>query len=289
MVTMQITSSPAIPTLMARAALTTRGRGGPLPDTRFTQTGVLADRTRVAAYGRVCGYPLTDALPPTYPHVLAFPLQLALMTERSFPLPLPGLVHVRNRIEAVRPIGAGESLDLQVWAERFAAHRKGATVDLCVAVSSAGQEVWRERCTYLARGAKAPDGEQNVDITEPVGAPPMAHLRPTATWRVPADAGRRYAKVSGDVNPIHLSALTAKAFGFPRAIAHGMWVKARVLAGFAGRLPETLTVDVAFDKPLYLPSTVDYLTAPSQGGWDFAVQNTKNDEIKHLTGTVRAL
>ena len=49
-------------------------------------------------------------------------------------------------------------------------------------------------------------------------------------WRLPGDLGRRYAAVSGDRNPIHLYALTAKAFGFPRQIAHGMWSKARCLA-----------------------------------------------------------
>ena len=145
--------------------------------------------------------------------------------------------------------------------------------------------MWRGRSTYLAPGAKAPDGAPDSDIAVPVGDLP----RSTATWRILADAGRRYAKVSGDVNPIHLSALTAKAFGFKHAIAHGMWVKARTFAALAGRLPESLTVDVAFDKPLYLPSTVAYLTAPAHGGWDFAVRNSRNEEIQHLTGTARPL
>ena len=100
----------------------------------------------------------TDVLPATYPHVLAFPLQVALMTDRSFPLALPGLVHVRNRIEVCGRSAPGEPLDLEVWAERFAAHRSGATVDLCASVAAGGEEVWRGRSTYLARGAKAPDG-----------------------------------------------------------------------------------------------------------------------------------
>lgn len=283
MVTTELSASPRIPTLLARAALTARGRGGPLPTTRLSQTDVQVDRTKLATYNRVCGFPVTDVLPPTYPHVLTFPLQLALMTDRSFPLALPGLVHVRNRIEVVRPIAAGEPLDLRVWAEHYATHRKGATVDLCATVSSAGEDLWRGRSTYLARGAKAPDGAQDSDIIVSAGALP----RTTATWRIAANAGRRYANVSGDVNPIHLSALTAKAFGFTRAIAHGMWVKARALAALTGRLPESLLVDVAFDKPLYLPSNVDYSTAPKQGGWDFAVRNTGNEDIQHLIGTVR--
>jgi acyl dehydratase len=281
----ELAASPSIPALLARAALTTRGRGGALPQNRLTRSEVLIDRAKLAAYERLCGFPVTDVLPPTYPHVLTFPLQLALMADRSFPLALPGLVHVRNRIDALRPITAGEPLELQVWAERYATHRKGATVDLCAAVSSAGEVRWRGRSTYLARGAIAPAGAQDSDTTVPVGELP----RIAARWRMAADAGRRYAKVSGDVNPIHLSALTAKAFGFKHAIAHGMWIKARALAALTGRLPENLSVDVAFDKPLYLPSTVAYLTAPAHGGWDFAVENASDNEIRHLTGIVRTV
>jgi acyl dehydratase len=273
---------PSLPALFARAALTTRGRGGALPDTRLAREGVQVDPGHLAGYVRVCRFPLTDALPVTYPHVLAFPLQAALMTERSFPLALPGLVHVRNVIEVDRPIGVGEALDLEVWAERFATHRSGATVDLCASVSAGGAEVWRGRSTYLARGAHAPEGAPAADVDVPVGELDRA----AAQWRLPEDAGRRYAKVSGDVNPIHLSGLTAKAFGFKRAIAHGMWVEARALAALSGRLPDALAVDVAFRKPVFLPSTVTLSTAPVGGGWDVAVRNASTG-TEHLVGTVR--
>ena len=274
-------SPPNMAALFARAALTARGRGGQLPGTRLARIGVEVDPAALVDYDRVCGFDLADTLPPTYPHVLAFPLQVALMSDRAFPLALPGLVHVRNRIDVLRPIGAAEPLDLEVWAERFAAHRSGATVDLCASVRAGGAEVWRGRSTYLARGAKAPEGAPDADVDLVV-----SEVRPAATWRVPDDAGRRYAKVSGDVNPIHLSGLTAKAFGFKRAIAHGMWVKARALAALANRLPEGMSVDVGFRKPLYLPSTVMLSTAQAGGGWDFAVRNAKSG-TEHLVGTVR--
>ena len=277
-------SPPSMAALFARAAITARGRGGDLPDTRLARTGVRVESGELAAYDRVCGFPLADTLPATYPHVLAFPLQLALMSDRSFPLALPGLVHVRNRVEVLRPVRADEALDLEVWAERFATHRSGATVDLCASVSAGDAEVWRSRSTYLSRGAKAPEGAAESDLSLPVGE----LERPVATWRVPHDAGRRYAGVSGDVNPIHLSGLTAKAFGFKRAIAHGMWVKARALAALSGRLPEAMAVDVVFKKPLFLPSTVTLSTARVDGGWDLAVRNAGTG-ADHLLGTVRPL
>lgn len=273
---------PNMAALFARAAVTARGRGGALPDTRLARDEVTVDPADLAAYDRVCGFPLTDVLPPTYPHMLTFPLQVALMTDRAFPLALPGLVHVRNRIDVLQPVRASATLHLEVWAERFARHRSGATVDLCASVAAGGEEVWRGRSTYLARGAAAPDGAPGSDVEVTVGD----LGRPMATWRVPDDAGRRYAKVSGDVNPIHLSGLTAKAFGFKRAIAHGMWVKAKALAALSGRLPDALTADVAFKKPLFLPSTVTLSTARAEDGWDLAVRNATSG-IEHLVGTVR--
>ncbi len=277
-------AAPNLGALYAKAAVTAWGRGGALPEGRLARKGVEVDPAHLAAYARVCQLPLNDVLPATYPHMLTFPLQMALMTERSFPLALPGLVHVRNRIEMLRQISADEPLDLEVWAENYAQHRSGAAVDLCATASAGGQEVWRSRSTYLARGAKAPEGAPEADIEVPVGE----LERMTATWRVPDDAGRRYAKVSGDVNPIHLSGLTAKAFGFKRAIAHGMWVKARVLGTLAGRLPDEFVVDVSFRKPLLLPSTVTLSTGQAGGGWDFAVRNASSD-TEHVLGAIRPL
>src|SRR5690242_10681905 len=184
---------PNMAALFAKAAVTARGRGGDLPDTHLARRGVDVDAAELAAHARVCGFGLGNTLPVTYPHVLAFPLQVALMSDRSFPLALPGLVHVRNTIEQLRAIGTGEPLDLEVWAERFARHRSGATVDLCASVSAGGEEVWRGRSTYLARGGKAPEGAPDSDVDVSV-----VDTRPAATWRVSDDAGRRYAGVSGD-------------------------------------------------------------------------------------------
>lgn len=277
-------AAPNLGKLYAKAAVTARGRGGDLPDTRLARHGVTVDPAHLADYVRVCRLPLNDVLPATYPHMLTFPLQMALMTERSFPLALPGLVHVRNRIEMLRPIGVDAPLDLEVWAENHARHRSGAAVDLRATAAVGGHEVWRSRSTYLARGATAPEGAPEADVEVPVGA----LERVTATWRVPDDAGRRYAKVSGDVNPIHLSGLTAKAFGFKRAIAHGMWIKARVLGTLAGRLPDEIDVDVSFRKPLFLPSTVTLSTGQVGGGWDVAVRNATSD-TEHVLGTIRPL
>jgi acyl dehydratase len=107
----------------------------------------------------------------------------------------------------------------------------------------------------------------------------------SAVWRVGKDTGRRYAAVSGDVNPIHLNPLTAKAFGFPRAIAHGMWTAARAVAALQGRVPDAATHEVLFRKPLLLPSTVELVTRPAGDGWGLAVRDRRKGEA-HLVGSV---
>jgi acyl dehydratase len=262
-------------TLYVKAAIGAVGpRGHELPDTALARD-VTVDRDHLAEYAHVCGFPVADALPVTYPHVLAFPLQVELMARRSFPLPLPGLVHVRNRITAHRAIDAAEPLAVRVHAEGLRAHPKGAQVDLVAEIDAAGEVVWEGRSTYLARGATAPEG-----APEPAEPPGIEDEVPVATWRVDAGTGRRYARVSGDVNPIHLHPWTAKAFGFPRAIAHGMWTAAHALAALQGRLPAALTFDVAFGRPLLLPSTVELRTRRADGEWALDVRGRKGSHLK---------
>jgi acyl dehydratase len=112
-------------------------------------------------------------------------------------------------------------------------------------------------------------------------------------WRLPGGLGRTYASVSGDRNPIHLYGITAKAFGFPRQIAHGMWSKARCLGALDGRLPDAVTVEVAFKKPVLLPGTVAFGSTPArprgtgrQRDHAFSLTNPK-DGSPHLLGRTR--
>ncbi|HTK64897.1 MAG TPA: MaoC/PaaZ C-terminal domain-containing protein [Pseudonocardia sp.] len=275
--------------LYLKAALSSVGpRARELPDTVLTRERLEVDRAHLAEYNRVCGFGLTDALPVTYPHLLGFGLQVELMASRSFPLPLPGLVHINNTIAVHRRIEVGEKLDVRVHAERFVSHPKGAQVDLVAGIRAGDQEVWTGRSTYLARGAKAPDGgvTDAPDRPESGSAPVDLDAPPTAVWKVDSGLGRRYASVSGDVNPIHLHPLTAKAFGFPRAIAHGMWTAAHALAAVEGRLPDGLTYDVSFGPPVLLPSTVELRTRDRDGTWYLDVRSRNRP---HLTGSVTPL
>jgi acyl dehydratase len=279
---------PTLGVLYGRALLTARSGGTTLPDRRLDLPGVRIDADAVADYAHVCGFQVGGVVPPTYPHMLAFPLQMRLMTDREFPLPAPGMVHLRNVITQARPPAVGELLRVAVHAERLAAHPKGAQVDLVTAVvDEDGTEIWGSRSTYFVRGAPAPEGADSADGAPAAPPEPDPHVGrlPHAIWTVPGDIGRRYAAVSGDVNPIHVNGLAAKAFGMPGVIAHGMWTKARALAALAGRHGPAFTVDVVFRAPVRAPSKAYFHTAAVDGGWDAKLVSMKGKD--HLLLTLR--
>jgi acyl dehydratase len=276
---------PTLGVLYGRALLTARSGGSTLPDRRLDLPGVRIDASLVADYDHVCGFSVGGVVPPTYPHMLAFPLQMRLMTDREFPLPAPGMVHLRNVITQQRPPEVGEPLRVTVHADRLAAHPKGAQVDLVTRVVDADDaQIWDSHSTYFVRGAPAPEGADDVDDAPPEPDPHVGRL-PHAIWTIPGDIGRRYAAVSGDVNPIHVNGLAAKAFGMPGTIAHGMWTKARALAALAGRYGPAFTIDVVFKAPVRAPSRAYFHTAAADGGWDAKLVSTKGRD--HLLLTLR--
>jgi hypothetical protein len=263
------------------------GGGSEMPDLTLVLDDVEVDRERMAAYDRVCGFSLSDTLPSTYPHLLAFPLQLSLMTDGSFPFRAVGLVHILNKITQHRPISVSEKLSLKVWAAPVEPHPRGSQFTLHSEARVGDELVWEEEQTNLRRGsAPVSDTGGSWERAEP---PSAEDLPATATWSLPGDLGRRYGVVSGDLNPIHVHPLSARLFGFRSAIAHGMWTKARCLAALDARLPESFTVLTAFRKPILLPATVVFAEAEAgEGAIRFGVRDAEMG-TPHLDGVVDAI
>ncbi|MET8855938.1 MaoC/PaaZ C-terminal domain-containing protein [Streptomyces sp. NPDC004579] len=344
--TRTLDAAPALVPLLARGALLSpfkRPRpDAPVPATRLVLSGARIDLAHLAAYERVCGFPTgADALPVTYPHVLAFPLAMRVMAGRAFPLPLLGLVHTSIGITRHRECPANAEYELAVLVEKLAPHRRGTEATVLTEARVNGTLVWESRSTYLARHsprnpAKAParahDQPRNPDLDhgqgrdpdhdqgrnlapDPGHAPgrnlapdpdhtPARNLNPDhdhgrnpdpahrqapdarrdsgtlpalAEWRLGPDVGRRYGAVSGDRNPIHLHPLTARLFGFPRAIAHGMWTVARCLAEYGPG--QAVDVRAEFRAPVPLPGAVTYAAR----GPEFELRSGGR---VHLTGAV---
>jgi acyl dehydratase len=261
------------------------GASEELPDTELEVRDVETPAERLAAYNEVCGFSREDVLPPTYPHIVAFPLAVRIMAERAFPFPLLGLVHIGNEIVQHRPIGAGEPLTVRVRAQDLAPHDRGTQFAMAAEARVGSELVWSSRNVYLRRH-RTPAREGGPGDGRPAGGGKAAGEREApapvrAHWRVPGDIGRRYGAVSGDRNPIHLHPWSAKLFGMPRPIAHGMWLKARCLAELESTLPDAFTVDVRFKLPLFLPAQVAF----GVEGDGFEVRDASSGK-PHLSGAL---
>lgn len=281
---------PELPHLareLARSVASSIGpRADSLPDKVLRVEDVPAGGVRLAAYRRLCGFSAEGSVPATWVHVLAFPLHMRLMSGRDAPFPLAGLVHVTNRIVQERRVLPDTSLTITGRLDGVRKHRRGVLVDVACEASDGDEIVWRGESVYLVRGATLPGlPDEPSPERHGVAREPDVSVRPGQRWRLPADLGRRYAKVSGDVNPIHLTPLTARPFGFRRPIIHGMWTHARALAALEHRLPERYAVQVRWTSPIMLPATVNYGAAASDIGWNLGVF-ARSGEKAHLVGEI---
>ncbi|MFJ9317463.1 MaoC family dehydratase [Pimelobacter simplex] len=270
---------PAVPGLNQLPGI--KKTGGALPDVTLRRDDVVVDRAQVQRYAEVCGFPNKDVAPVPYLHMLAFPLHLQLMTDASFPFPAIGSVHLENTIVQHRPVAIGETVSLALTADNLRASTKGRAWDMNVTGTVGDEVVWESVSTYLRVGkGDKENGDPGMSLATVDAKGPV--------WSLGSDLGRRYAAVSGDHNPIHLYPLTAKALGFPRHIAHGMWSKARCIAALENRLPDAVKVEVAFKKPIFLPGKAQFGTTGTATGWDFTLVNPKSG-APHLLGRTSAL
>lgn len=244
-------------------------------------------------YRRLCGIPEEGAVPICWPQVFAGPLHLAVLTHPAFPLPAMGIVHVKNRIEQLQPLHVGDKVRIRcaLGEARFVKH--GLEFDLHTEFFRGQTLVWRASTTALSRAVRGAGGKdagaRNHGGAGAGDGPPFRTMTRTTTWRVRADLGRRYAAISGDRNPIHLYPITARLFGFKRPIIHGMWTLARSLAELQDDVPAgPVAVEVFFRRPVMLPSTVLFASAPVERGLGFRV-TTRDGKKVHLWGVVEAV
>jgi hypothetical protein len=262
--------------------------GGEVPRIEARLASVTIDRKHLAAYSEICGASAGATLPIAYPHILAMPLHLAMLGAEAFPVKLFGLVHVHNRIAMRQPLSAEEPAQIRAWLEGHRDSERGQEFDLHTEYVVAGEPLWDETCTFLSR-KRAPAGAARTTTIARGGDAPDAVAVKSSSFRAPAGLGRRYGFISGDVNPIHMSDLSARAFGFPRAIAHGMWSLGRLASDFE---PEQFDggceLSVAFKLPIFMPAWLMLQRWPIENGAGFALRDGQGEK-PHLTGTLKSL
>ena len=265
------------------------------PATGVEVDGVTVDPRHLAAYNQAVGLRTGSELPVTYPFVLSFPLVMRIMRSGDFPYSPMGAVHISNQIEQTRALRLGEEFKLRVHARNVREHRRGLLVDLVTEVIVGAETVWAQTSTFLGMGATldsaAPQeikdrGQERGTRLPAAGEEP--DVAQTALWMVTAEDIKQYADASGDKNPVHVSRIGARAFGFPNVIAHGMWTAARMLAPLEGRIGGALRYTVDFAKPVVLPARIAFWAQrdPDGGAWKLEVRKAKKPESVHAVAEV---
>jgi acyl dehydratase len=206
---------------------------------------------------------------------------------KNFPVKVLGLIHLRNTIRVLAPVDERAPLRLRVYFATMRITDFGQEYDFTTTYEQNGVVVWDEVSTMFARGTSGPkEGSKRPSIER--SNHPSTGVN-TETLEVGDNTGWRYARVSGDFNPIHLTARTAQMFGFKQAVAHGMWSMGRCLASASALMPKgKIQVDTQFKLPVYIPSQALARTWEVPGGADISMCTMKGDRL-HLAMQVRSL
>ncbi|MEJ1960752.1 MAG: MaoC/PaaZ C-terminal domain-containing protein [Gammaproteobacteria bacterium] len=290
---------PSYARIVFRRKLAVMPDGAPIPRLEARLARHKPSRARVDAYRKVCGGVASEYLPAAYPHVLATPVQLALLSSKAFPVRLMGLVHLRNHIEHFRPVRIDETLQLHTWLDGRRDTDRGQEFDVHTKVLVDGKPVWAEICVFMARrlerdtskpfGSRISAGEGVPAPDAEAVAPPGPEGITRASLTADKGVGWRYARTSSDYNPIHLADFGARMFGFNQTIAHGMWSMARCLSALpAGTFDSPCRVDVVFKRPVSIPAPLTLETWHTGAGDGFALKGAGKGKV-HLAGSVTPL
>jgi len=238
----------------------------------------------VNRYRKLCGFEANGLLPVTFPHIMAAPLHMAVLTHEAFPLKLLGAVHMRNVVHQHRSLHQNEPLGVHVVVEGHRPVDKGLEFDLQTRILDTDEQcVWESTSTNLIRDPKKSGGGGGKGWQPPV----WDDYAVVDQWKAPGNIGRRYGLVAGDVNPIHMHPLAAKLFGFKRAIAHGMWSFASCVARCGGEtIEQACSLDVAFKRPLFLPGQPELLSRVDDGVQTYLLTNPQRSTL-YLEGSIK--
>jgi len=218
-----LSSLPALPesgvaTLLRALFKRASARPSQAPATTYRLDRIDIDHVR--RYTAAFGLP-GDEVPLTYLYLLAQRAQLAAMLARPTPFRIAGLIHVENRLALHRAIRPGAPLTLSTALSLPPPAANGALHCVLETRAFDGDEpVFSCDSTYLIKRGQRGAAPRQVALPE----------NDVGSWTLARDAGRRYAALSGDWNPIHLWRWTARLMGMRAPIIHGMHTVAQACA-----------------------------------------------------------
>jgi hypothetical protein len=241
----------ALVALLGRNA--TFDAGKPFPRITARQDGIALNKNTLAQFNRFCDINNRDILSVVYPFTMIYPLIQRILAQRAAPLSLFVVLNNRMQVTQHRGIGADETLDLFCEIAGHRLREKGLEMDILSTVKIAGVPVWENIQTFYYRGKF---GKPDPAYIPPQFAP-LPAAADKASWFLPEGAGRSFARVSGDGNPLHYWKAYARLLGFQRDFAQPLMV----LGSALGRLLDAqdksaVMLDIALKAPVYYENNI---------------------------------
>lgn len=276
-------ANPSLFSLYARAILPKKNKSDAvLPSLKLQSEPSRANLEHLQKYRDICGFKDDGLLPLSYPAVTALNLQLQLMSSSRFPFRLMGMVHLGNRFEQKRALRQDELIGLNVYSDNLKPHDKGLSFELITEAAVDGEVLWRSIGTMLVRIDNAKAAATST-VKTPRDNPEVSGEH----WHLASNLGRRYARISGDINPIHLTTASAKLLGFKRHIMHGMWTLGKTLATVQGSHSDNCSMDIEFKTPIFLPAEVIFSQQKEGDTLELSVHSAA-DNRPHMLAQIKA-
>lgn len=238
-----------------------------------------ADRNLYNGLRQIWELPDYGVLPPVFPAVATFMTHLKHLSDPKFPFQAMGTVHIRTLIEQVRALRVDEVVCYRCWVEGHREVERGIEFDMVTEASVNDEVISTTIMTMFRKGARGRRDGARPPI--PVHNHLVAH---DSSWTVDPWTARRYARLTGDINPIHLSTLTAKVLGFKGMMLHGMWSLGRACAMHPVQMMgNNIRIESEFKLPVFLPATLRYRWWEEDGVLEMRVMDA-NASKPHMIG-----
>jgi len=218
-----------------------------------------------------------EELPLTFLYLLSQRVQTSQMLEREFPFSIPGMIHVKTRIEQCANIKADEAIRIESTVDIVNKGKGSLLPQFDENYYQNGELVGKIHSLYLIKRKGKKKKKKKAKDSLHVGEDSNWIQ---FDWKIPRNEGWSYAKLSGDYNPIHISSIFAWMTGFKHKIVHGWNLASRIVAEIEKETDmPAKAMHIEFLKPVEMPSSLLFeFRLSSNRNLEFRIQNKKSEE-----------
>lgn len=222
-------------------------------------------------------FDLREEFPLSYFYLLSQVVQVNQMLNKGFPLPIPGMIHLETHMTYLaEPM---EESALQIVSDVIIDNKEeGSLLPLFIeSYFQNGIKIVEARSRYLVK-RKSNKKKIKSEIIEENESDATNWL--TFKWLLKNNIGLKYARLSGDYNPIHIATPLAWLFGFKKKIIHGWYLLSRAVSEIEKEtnMPAK-SIEVNFLKAVNIPSKVDFeFRLSNRRNLEFQIKRKKEDE-----------